>query len=228
MEELLENLGIKPRDINLYLKALTHSSYANENGVESNERLEFLGDAVLELLMSKYLFEKTDLSEGKMTVKRAQAVREEALLIYSNKINLKDYIRLGHGEQLKGASNALIADAFEALFAAVYLDLGLNQSQRLFNKIIIPNLEESFTIKDYKSTLQELAHSDVRNISYQIIKESGPSHNKNFEAIVLLDREIVLGTGYGKTKKEAEQEAAKDALKRGNYDITKTLWKLWF
>lgn len=224
MDRLLKELGIKYKNIELYEQAVTHSSYGNENQVFNNERLEFLGDAVIELLMSDYLYKNTDLPEGKMTIKRAQAVREEALVIYSEKINLSEYIKLGKGEEIKGANAAMIADSFEAIFAATYLDLGINETRRLFNIVILPNLNEAFNIKDYKSILQEIIHSGgKRNISYQIIKETGPSHNKNFEAIVILDKDIILGTGFGKTKKDAEQKAAEEALKKGNYDFKKNI-----
>lgn len=223
METLLKSLNIKYKDLNLYKTALTHSSYANENGSLDNERLEFLGDAVIELLTSEYLYNDSNDSEGKMTVKRAQAVREEALVMYSHKINLSNYMLLGQGEKSKGANDAMIADALEALFGAVYLELGLLAVRKLFRKIIVPNLNEAFTIKDYKSILQEIIHSGVkRNISYKITDESGPSHNKSFESVVLLDKEIILGSGKGRTKKEAEQEAAKEALRKGMYDFTKT------
>lgn len=222
MEKLLNKLTIKYQNKQIYQTALTHASYANENNVEHNERLEFLGDAVIELLMSEYLFNNSDLPEGKMTVRRAQAVREEALVLYSEKINLKEYLYLGQGEKTKGANDAMIADAFEALFGATFTDLGIDAVRKLFKKIIEPYLEESFTIKDYKSTLQEIIHSGGnRNISYQIVREHGPSHDKFFEAQVLLDKEIILGYGTGKTKKEAEQNAAKEALRKGMYDFKK-------
>lgn len=220
MKEYLKTLNIPYKNIEIYNRALTHSSFANEHNIKNNERLEFLGDAILELLMSEYLFKDQKLTEGEMTVKRAQAVREEALVIYSLYINLDKHLKLGHGEQIKGPNNAILADAFEALLAAIYLDLGLNQARRMFNKIVVPNLDKAFNIIDFKSTLQEIIHSGTkRNISYKIIKESGPSHNKTFVANVLLDKEIILGTGEGKTKKEAEQKAAEEALKRGNYDF---------
>lgn len=220
MKNLLKSLNIPFKNIKIYKRALTHSSYANEHKLKSNERLEFLGDAILELLMSEYLFEEKNMTEGEMTVKRAQAVREEALVIYSKYIKLDKYLLLGHGEQLKGPNDAILADAFEAFIAAIYLDLGIDAVKEQFNNIVLPNLNKTFNIIDYKSTLQEIIHSGTnRNISYKIIKESGPSHNKRFEAQVLLDKEIILGTGLGKTKKEAEQKAAEEALKRGNYDF---------
>lgn len=219
MNAFLEMLGIPYKNIELYERALTHSSYANENQVEKNETLEFLGDAVIELLMSDFLYQENLKDEGTMTKRRAQAVCEEALVIYANKIQLKDYLRLGRGEQQKGANDAMIADAFEAFFGAIYLDLGFKYAQKMFQKLIIPHLNAMWNIKDYKSILQELIQSGAkRNISYHIVKETGPSHDKFFEAVVKLDQHIILGTGQGKTKKEAEQHAAEDALKKGSYD----------
>ncbi len=220
MKELLEMLNLPYKDESLYETALTHSSYANENHTEKNEKLEFLGDAVIELLMSDYLYREDLADEGTMTKRRAQAVCEEALSIYASKIKLKDFLKLGKGEAAKGANAAMIADAFEAIFGATYLDLGFREAKKLFNKIVVPHLNHVWKIKDYKSTLQEYIQSgDKRNISYHIIKESGPSHDKAFEAAVRLDNIITLGVGTGKTKKEAEQNAAHDALKKGNYDL---------
>lgn len=219
MKVLLDSLKIPYKNIELYERALTHSSYANENQVDKNETLEFLGDAVIELLMSDYLYNENLKDEGAMTKRRAQAVCEEALVIYASKIHLKDYLQLGRGEQQKGANDAMIADAFEAFFGAIYLDLGFKYAQKMFQKLIVPHLNTMWNIKDYKSILQELIQSGTkRNISYHIIKETGPSHDKSFEAVVKLDQHIILGTGYGKTKKEAEQHAAEDALKKGSYD----------
>jgi len=218
MKALLEKLNLPYKDESLYDCALTHASYAYENQTDKNERLEFLGDAVIELLMSDYLYNKDlDADEGKMTKKRAQAVCEEALVIYASKLELEQYLKLGKGELIKGPNDAMIADAFEALFGAVYLDLGFFAAQKLFNQIVIPYIPEVFTIKDYKSKLQEYIQSgDKRNVSYHIIYEKGPSHDKEFQAVVKLDQHIILGTGIGKTKKEAEQNAAKEALKKGN------------
>ncbi|HPG42532.1 MAG TPA: ribonuclease III [Acholeplasmataceae bacterium] len=219
MKAFLEKLHLPYKDESLYEIALTHSSYANENQTEKNEKLEFLGDSVIGILMSDYLYQEDLADEGQMTKRRAQAVCEEALVKYASLINLKDYLRLGRGEMIKGANDAMIADAFEALFGAVYLDLGFKYAYKLFHQLIVPNLNMVWNIKDYKSTLQEFIQAgDKRSISYHIIKETGPSHHKEFEAAVKLDNVITLGIGSGKTKKEAEQNAAKDALKKGNYD----------
>ncbi len=219
MKAFLEKLHLPYKDESLYEIALTHASFANENQTEKNEKLEFLGDSVIGILMSDYLYQEDLADEGQMTKRRAQAVCEEALVKYASLINLKDHLRLGRGEMIKGANDAMIADAFEALFGAVYLDLGFKYAYKLFHQLIVPNLNMVWNIKDYKSTLQEFIQAgDKRSISYHIIKETGPSHHKEFEAAVKLDNVITLGIGTGKTKKEAEQNAAKDALKKGNYD----------
>ena len=169
--------------------------------------------------MSDYLYNENLKDEGTMTKRRAQAVCEEALVIYASKINLKEYLKLGRGELQKGANDAMIADAFEAFFGAIYLDLGFKYAQKMFQKLIVPHLNAMWNIKDFKSILQELIQSGTkRNISYHITKETGPSHDKFFEAVVKLDQHIILGTGQGRTKKEAEQHAAEDALKKGSYD----------
>jgi len=224
MKALLTMLNLPYKDESLYEIALTHASFANENQTEKNEKLEFLGDSVIGIMMSDYLYREDLADEGTMTKRRAQAVCEEALVKYAETIKLKDYIKLGRGEMNKGANDAMIADAFEALFGAIYLDLGFKFAQKTFEKVIVPNLNLVWNIKDYKSTLQEYIQAgDKRSISYHITKETGPSHHKEFEATVRLDNIITLGVGIGKTKKEAEQNAAKDALKKGNYDHQETL-----
>lgn len=221
MKTLLNNLGLKEDQFEIYDTALTHASYANEHNVNSNERLEFLGDAVLEVLISEYFYQTyQDLDEGKLTKKRAQAVCEQALVIYAEAVDLPKYIRLGRGLEESGANHAIVADAFEALLGAIYVSSGIEMVRKVFLKVIVPHLEDVFESKDYKSLLQEIIQGgDKRNISYSIISETGPSHKKMFEAVVKLDQKINLGTGKGKTKKEAEQRAAKDALKKGNYDF---------
>lgn len=224
MKALLKMLNLPYKDESLYMMALTHASYAYENQTEKNEKLEFLGDAVIELLMSDYLYNEDLADEGIMTKRRAQAVCEEALVIYAHQIKLQDYMMLGKGELAKGPNDSMIADAFEAIFGATYLDLGFQHAKKLFERVIVPNLNHVWKIKDYKSSLQEYIQSgDKRNISYHIVSEKGPSHDKEFEAAVKLDNHITLGVGKGKTKKEAEQNAAKDALKKGNYDFKEAL-----
>lgn len=202
----------KFKNIDLLIEALTHSSYANEHALKSNERMEFLGDAVLELSMSKYLFNAIDLDEGVLTKTRAKAVCEEALDLYASKINLPKYIMLGKGEENSGGRQrpAIIADAFEAVLGAVFLDGGFEAAYEIVKKFIIPFFKE-LQFKDYKSILQEKLQSEKRNIRYEIIKDFGPANNKTFEAAVYMD-DILMGTGVGKTKKEAQQQAAKSAL----------------
>lgn len=212
---LEEVLGIHFNNKSLLTEALTHSSYGNEHNTPYNERLEFLGDAVIELLMSQYLYLKSEISEGQMTKKRAQSVCEEALVKYADKINLKEYMLLGHGEELSNGRNrpAIIADCFEAVFGAVYLDQGYFVAYELFEKLVIPHLDLLNDIKDYKSTLQEYVQSFKNTITYELISEEGPAHDKTYTVKVLMDG-VTLGIGIGKTKKEAEQNAAKEALEK--------------
>lgn len=214
-KELLKTLGIAFQDETLIKTALTHSSYSNENGGECNERLEFLGDAVLELCMSKYLINKYSISEGDMTKKRAQSVREEALVIYASHLHLADYLYLGNGEELTGGRErpAIIADAFEALLGAIFIQFGFDKTYEIFSNIVVNYIDEVLYIKDYKSIFQELVQADKRSLKYEIVDKKGPSHNSIFEAVVMMD-DIIMGRGEGKTKKEAEQNAAKMALKK--------------
>ena len=202
-------------DINLLKTALTHSSYANEHSIESNERMEFLGDAVLELCMSKYLYSVIDLDEGVLTKSRAKAVCEDALNVYAKGINLSKFLFLGKGEECSGGRErpAIVADAFEAVLGAVFLDGGITEAYRIVEKIILPNMDEVLVYKDYKSILQEKLQSEKRSIRYEIVKEEGPANNKKFEAVVYMD-EIIMGRGIGKSKKEAQQNAAKEALSK--------------
>ena len=211
MQKLFDLLQIKPKNLSLYQRALTHSSYANEHQTENNERLEFLGDAVIDLYMAEHLYMTEKSDEGVMTKKRAQAVCEEALVLYAEKIELQNFILLGKGEKAKGLKNSILADAFEALFSAIYLDLGYIAAKSVFQRIVLPHLDLIENIKDYKTKLQELVQADKRTITYQIVSEKGPAHNKIFLAEVYLES-ILLGSGTRRTKKEAEQNAARKAL----------------
>ena len=212
MKELFDKIGVIPKKIELYERALTHSSYAHEVSSQSYERLEFLGDAVIELLMSDYLYVKNLGDQGEMTKSRAHFVRKEALIIYAEKINLKKYIKLGRGEQQKGANSAIVADVFEAIFGAIYLDQGYEKTKDIFDCLVIKHLNEVLKEDyDYKTKLQEDMQVDKRTIEYRITRESGPAHDKEFEAKVYVDN-ILYGTGIGKKKQEAEQNAAKEAL----------------
>ena len=217
LNKLEEILGVKFNNILLLKEALTHPSYANENNTPHNQRLEYLGDAVIELAMSTYLYDKyRSFDEGDMTKRRAQSVCEEALVIYAEKINLKEYMLLGHGEELKGGRNraSLIADTFEAIFGAVYVDLGFKTALEVFERLVLPYIDEVEIIQDYKTRLQELVRTDRMSLQYEIINESGPAHNKTFVAVVRMENGVTLGQGVGKTKKEAEQNAAKEALEK--------------
>ena len=215
--EILNKLNIKTDNIKLYQNALTHTSYANEHGCVSYERLEYLGDAVLETVMSEYLYKTTEDSEGVMTKMRAHYVCEDALYEYSLKLGLNEYLRLGNGELENGGKyrKAIVADIYESFIGALFLDKGFEVAKKFIYETAIPFVEnESFEfIKDYKSELQELVQTDRRSLEYVITNEEGPAHNKTFTAIVKIDN-IIYGTGIGHSKKEAEQLAAKDALNK--------------
>lgn len=215
--EILEKLEITPKRESLFVRAFTHTSYANENKTESYERLEYLGDAVLEFIMSEYLYKNTEKKEGEMTKLRAHYVCENALYEYAIRIGLNEYILLGKGEEESGGRNrkAIVADVFESFIAALFLDQGIDVVKNFIYKHIIPMIEkkEIDFFSDYKSVLQELVQTDKRSLEYIVINEEGPSHNKTFTVNVVIDN-IIYGTGIAHSKKEAEQEAAKDALKK--------------
>ncbi len=220
--KVLEDLGIKPNNIELYETALTHTSYANEQSCISYERLEYLGDAVLELVMSEYLYQNTEYSEGIMTKMRAHYVCENALYKYSINIGLNEYVKLGHGEEESGGKyrKAIVADLYEAVTGAIFLDQGLDKAKEFIYKTAIPYVEDTNDIfyDDYKSKLQELVQTDKRSLEYVIIDETGPAHNKEFTAVVKID-DIIYGTGTAHSKKEAEQEAAKNALEKSVKEV---------
>ncbi len=213
--KLLDELGIKPKNIQLYETAFSHTSYANEHGIESYERLEFLGDAVLELLMSDYLYNTKHTSEGEMTKKRAYYVCETALYEYSIKLGLNKYLKLGKGETENGGKyrKAVVSDIFESFLGALYLDQGIEIARKFFNENVISYIENHKTdfFEDYKSALQEYVQTDKRSLEYKLINESGPAHNKTFTVEVVIDN-IIYGSGTAHSKKAAEQEAAKEAL----------------
>ncbi len=213
--DLLETLNISYNNIKLYERALTHTSFANENNVESYERLEYLGDAVLELIISDYLYKNTEYEEGKMTKLRSHYVCENANFEYSTRLRLNDYLKLGHGEIEHGGKyrKAIVADIFESFIGAMYLDLGFEEVKKFIYKNIIPLIEDKTIdfFDDYKSILQELVQTDKKSLEYVIVDEQGPSHDKLFTVEVKIDN-IVYGKGIAHSKKEAEQIAARDAL----------------
>ena len=215
MKSLLKKLNIPFKNIKLYDLALTHTSFANENNVESYERLEYLGDAVLELVISEYLYNNTDYGEGKMTKLRSHYVCENANYEYSVRLGLNEYLKLGHGEEENGGKyrKAIVADIFESFLGAMYLDLGFKQVRDFIYENVIPLIEDKSVdfFDDYKSVLQELVQTDKKSLSYKVIDESGPAHDKTFTVEVTIDN-IVYGKGTAHTKKGAEQIAAHDAL----------------
>ena len=215
--KVLEKFWIETSHESLYEKAFTHTSYANEHDKESYERLEYLGDAVLELIMSEYLYKNTEYQEGEMTKLRSHYVCENALYEYSIRLGLNEFLLLGKGEEETGGRNrkAIVADIFEAFMGAIYLDKGLETVKKFIYSNIIPLVEsgEINFFNDYKSILQEYVQTDKRSLEYVVVKEEGPAHNKTFEVVVKID-DIIYGRGSAHSKKEAEQEAAKDVLKK--------------
>jgi ribonuclease-3 len=215
--KILDELNIKPNNMDLFLTAFTHTSYCNENKEAiSYERLEFLGDKVLDLIVSEYLYRNKNIEEGEMTKMRASHVCEDALCDYSLSLHFDEYLRLGKGEELTGGrkKKAILADVFEAFVGALYLDQGLNKTKSFVNNTVIKSInnnEELFN--DYKSILQELVQTDKKSLQYILENESGPAHDKKFEIKVVVEN-VTYGRGIGKTKKEAEQNAAKDALEK--------------
>ena len=217
MKELFDRLNIKPKNLELYTTAFSHSSYVNENHIKSDyERLEFLGDAVLELVASDYLYKTKTINEGEMTKLRASYVCENACYEYSKDLNLSKYIKVGHGEEIDGGryKKVILADIFEALMGAIYLDLGFSTAKRVIDSIVIPYVEDPNILffNDYKSALQEYVQTKQKSLEYEVVLEQGPAHNKLFTTVVKIDG-IIYGKGSAGSKKEAEQEAARDALK---------------
>lgn len=225
MNELQEKIGYKYNDINLLKNALAHSSYANETkgAVKCNERLEFLGDSVLSIVVSEYLFERfKNQPEGDLTRLRAALVCEKTLHKFALSIDLGKYILLGKGEEHTGGRQrpSILADAFEALIASIYLDGGFAPAKEFVLPFVVEALkhEMSDDIHDYKTALQEVIQKNPEeHIEYKIIGESGPDHDKRFTVAVMLNSNMI-GQGTGKSKKQAEQFAAKEALKLMGYD----------
>ena len=213
----IEEYGIDLKN-DLIKRAFTHSSYVNETKKgEDYERLEFLGDKILDFLVSEYLYVSEHLKEGEMTKIRASYVCENALYEYSKKLEFSNYLRLGKGEEASGGRDrkAILADVFEAFLAATYLTYGLDKAKEIVYDVVIKAIEnkEDYFLHDYKSILQELLQADKKGVEYVLENEEGPSHNKTFTTIVKIDG-VILGRGISNSKKESEQEAAKDALSK--------------
>lgn len=219
MESLEKKLGYQFRNRELLEEALNHSSYANEHrgGPGSNERLEFLGDSVLGFVSAEYLFrDHPDLPEGDLTRMRASLVCEQSLYDVARELELGSYLKLGRGEEAGGGRErqSILADAVEAVFAAVYLDGGIEAVRELIVRVLLSQAADSQERKDYKTTLQEVVQRRSGQVlTYHMIAQSGPDHNKTFLFEVRLNDESV-GRGEGRSKKEAEQAAARDALEK--------------
>ena len=218
MERLFQRLGITPKNLKLYKMAFSHSSYVNEHKLKSDyERLEFLGDKVLDLVISDYLYNNFDIKEGDMTKIRASYVCENACFKYASDLDFSSYIKVGHGEESDGGryKKVILADIFESFCGAMYLDLGFESTRKVILSIIVPYIEDKNIVffSDYKSALQEYVQTDGKSATYEIVGEFGPAHNKEFHVELKVDG-IIFGKGIGGSKKEAEQEAAKDALER--------------
>ena len=216
--ELLDRFNIKTDNMDIYDTAFSHSSYCNEHNLKRDyQRLEFLGDKVLDLIMSDYLYNTTDFEEGKMTKIRSMYVCENALYEYASILEFSKYARLGKGEAKNNINNhkAIYADMFESFLGAVYLDQGYMKAKEIVYEIAIPFIEKTPEVffMDYKSRLQELVQTDKKSVEYELIKEQGPAHDRLFTTNAVVDG-IVYGTGTAKSKKEAEQLAANDALNK--------------
>ncbi len=211
--DFLKRYGIEISNQELLMEALTHSSYSNEHDCNNYERLEFLGDAIIEAITSEYFYCNTNDKEGIMSKTRASYVCEQALAFYSKEIGIDKNIRVGKG-QLSNINDTIIADCFESVLGVIFLDKGFDTAKEYVYKTVIPYIEEKkdFLI-DYKSLLQELVQTDKKSLEYEIINETGPAHDKTFEVDVKIDG-IIYGKGIGKSKKEAEQNAALDAYKK--------------
>lgn len=218
METLEKRLNYKFNNRSYLMEALTHSSFANErgNGIKSNERMEFLGDSVLSLVSTQFLFETyPEMPEGDLSRLRASLVCTKSLSGFARQLHLGDYIFLGKGETHTGGADrsSTLEDAFEALIAALYLDGGLDTAREFILKFLKPALDDhKNNLKDYKTILQEVIQQNPdQSVNYVFVGSSGPDHNKVFEAEVRLNSNVI-GRGKGKSKKSAEQEAAKEAL----------------
>lgn len=216
--ELEEKIGYFFADKKLMRQALTHSSYANEmkiNKYDDYERLEFLGDAVLELVTSDFLFrERRENSEGKLTKLRASIVCEPALASCAREISLEQYILLGKGEEATGGRgrDSIVSDVMESLIGAIYLDGGLEEASAFIHRYVLSDLEHKQLFYDAKTTLQEIIQQENNGaLRYKLVKEEGPQHDKIFDVEAYVGEKLV-GAGSGHSKKAAEQQAAYQAL----------------
>ncbi|MCI6616206.1 ribonuclease III [Ruminococcus sp.] len=225
MTDLQNKIGYQFKNPALLNEALTHSSYANEHKsqhIKYNERLEFLGDSVLSIVVSDYIYKNCpELPEGELTKLRASLVCEKSLYEFAKKIDLGKYLILSKGERHNGGADrpSILSDAFEALIAAIYIDGGCAPASKHILNFVIPAIKNSKKkkINDYKTTLQEIIQKNPgEKLEYVLVKESGPDHNKHFIVEVHLNSNVI-GKGGGRSKKEAEQQAAREALELMGY-----------
>ena len=218
LEELQDKIGYRFQNTDLLKQALTHSSFANEqkiNKLKDYERLEFLGDAVLELVSSEFLFrENPQMPEGQLTKLRASMVCEPALAYCAKDIDLGSYILLGRGEEYTGGRyrSSITSDVMEAIIGAIFLDGGIENAKKHIYRFILSDLENKILFLDSKTILQEeIQKQKDAQLRYELIGESGPDHNKQFTVDAYLN-DVLIGSGTGRTKKAAEQQAAYEAL----------------
>ncbi len=224
MNELEEKIGYHFKNESYLKTALTHSSYANETKATggSNERLEFLGDSVLGVVVADYLYKNfPNLPEGDLTKKRASLVCEKACCGFSRQLDLGKYLLLSHGEQNSGGRtrSSILADAFEAVIAAIYMDGGMEEARKFILHFVLPMLQAARpkAFKDYKTALQEIIQQNPEErLEYVLTGESGPDHDKHFTVEVHLNSNVI-GKGGGRSKKEAEQQAAREAMELMGY-----------
>ena len=219
LKELEGKIGYTFKDKTLFKQALTHSSYANEHrheGLKDNERLEFLGDAVLEIISSEYLFYNyPDMAEGEMTKLRASIVCEPTLALCTHEISLGSYLFLGKGEERTGGRNrdSIVSDAMESVIGAIYLDGGFANAKEFVLNFILNDIEHKQLFYDSKTILQEIVQEKgTQPVEYVLIAEEGPDHNKSFTVEARVNGRL-MGTGTGHTKKAAEQAAAYQAIR---------------
>ena len=224
MKELEKAIGYSFTNPRLLTEALTHSSYAHEQhkNMKYNERLEFLGDAVLSIVVSDYIYQHCpDLPEGELTKLRASLVCEKSLYDFAKQIDLGSYLLLSNGERRNGGAKrpSIVSDAFEALIAAIYLDGGMEPAREHILRFVIPEIEnhKNNSFKDYKTLLQEIIQKNPgERLEYRLVGSTGPDHNKHFKVEVCLNSNVI-GRGGGRSKKEAEQQAAREALELMGY-----------
>ena len=211
--KFLNKFNITINNEDLLWEAVTHKSYSNENNTKNYERLEFLGDSILNMIVSEYLIENYNLEEGDMSKVRATYVCENALCEYAKVVGYVPYIRLGKG-LMHDLKPSIIADVFEAVVAVIYLEHGFDVAKKYIYEVVIPAIvAEKHFYTDYKTALQEMVHTNKKSLEYVVVNEEGPAHDRIFTVDVIVDG-IVFGTGVGKSKKDAEQKAAYDAFSK--------------